>query len=499
MQNKDLYTAIQKLFPLPVCPWDDYFMAMAQTDYLAGRAGAQAAKSFFIRKAPFGGSYALLGGLVEFIRILNEHRFNDECLAILEEQGYRKDFRDYLRHLGGLRHMVNVHAPKEGSIFLPSEPVITIDGDIIACRIAEGMLACVNPSSLFITKWHRVEQAAAPGIAMEFSRRRAQNDLRVSLYARMGGAAITSNADMLKAVSLIVKGTQGHEWIQSWGDEYTAFERWLYFNPDKPVLLVDTINTLASGIPNAIKAYKVHAEKIIKAGGIFGVRFDSGDLAYLALETANIFKKEQITNYKMYMTNDLDEYKIESIKQQIFTNARRLGLEPEEVLNKLVWAAGTLPGTCEDQPSLGGVAKLVEMDGKAVIKIAKDNPIKTSIPGNNRSAFVYKGTELICCMIYHKDENPGAIEKVYHPDDEAMCIDFSKIGRITFEERQQIINLDEYRPSIDEVRNHIKVETSQLHWTHKRFENPHVIKVSLSPKVFYLRQKMIREFKLIED
>jgi len=499
MPNKDVYSAIQKIFPLPVCPWDDYFIAMAQTDYFAGNAGLQAAKSFFIRKAPFKGSYALLGGLTEFIRILNEHRFGDECLSILKDQGYSRQFLEYLRYLGSVAVNLKVYAPREGSMFLPMEPVVTVEGDIIAVRIAEGMMACLNPSSLFLTKWNRVAQVAEPGLVMEFSRRRAQSPERASLYAHLGGAAISSNTEMRKALDIPIRGTMGHEFVQSWGDEFLAFDKWLYHNPNKPVLLVDTINTMASGIPNAVKAYKLHKAKIDAAGGTFGVRFDSGDLAYLAMETAKVFQNEGIFDYRLFMTNDLDEYKIESIKQQIFTNAGRLGLSPIQVLDKLVWAAGTLPGTCEDQPSLGGVAKLVEIDHRAVIKIAKDNPIKTSIPGNNRSTYVYRDGWLECCVIHHKDERVEDLDNVYHPDDFSKSVGLSNKDNLTYVKRQELIDLDRYRPSVEDVRKATDSDFKGLHWTHKRLENPHTVKVSLSPKVFHLRKEMIRDFKLIQD
>jgi nicotinate phosphoribosyltransferase len=486
---------------------------MAQTDYLENRYNLKATKTYFYRKAPFGGSYALFGGLCVLLNQLKEFSFSDTTLSAMIDQDYNRDFVKYLSENPKLD--IKLYAPPEGSIILPNEPIVIAEGTLLSVRVVEGMMRSLNYGSLSLTKWHRVCLAAMPGSTLEFARRRAQNSIETSIYAHLAGCSVSSNSEVRKGLDISIVGTMGHEWVQSFGDEFDAFDSWLQHNPNKPVLLVDTIDTLKSGIPNAIKAFKKHSEVLSFVGGVPGVRFDSGDLSYLAIETTKMFKAADpeglfLGDYRMYMTNDLDEYCIEEIKGQIFTHAPKAGLNPEDVLKKMVWAAGTKPGTCYDQPSFGGVAKLgsIENNGimKAVVKIAKDNPVKTSIPGNNRSSFIWSGDELVCCLIHGKDEDPTDTSKnryAYHQDDKSKKIDLCQYPSLEVDFRQGCVfdsNTDiGYYPTTQDVRSLVKKETDRLHWTHKRLQNPHIIKVSLSEKVFNLRQKMINNFELIED
>jgi len=500
-----LLEAIRNLFVLEICPWDDYYLRMAQTDFLCGRHNLKASKTFFIRKAPFGGAYTVLGGLTAFLRVLQDYTFNDEVCIALKDQGYRPQFIEYLKTLQKIN--VTVYSGPEGSVFFPNEPAIILEGSLLAIRIAEGiLLKNVNFPSLLMTKWQRVCQAANPGKVMEFARRRAQDDLRVSLYAHLAGADLSSNAEIRRGADIKVVGTMGHEWIQSFGNEFEAFDKWLEFNPDRPVLLVDTIDTLNSGLPNAIKAFQKHKAKIALTGAVPGIRNDSGDLAFITIEERKALNQFNLDDVVIFETNDLDEYSIEAIRQQIFTNAPRAGLDSEKTLNKIVWACGTQPGTCSDQPSLGGVAKLtsIEYEGieRAVIKLAKDNPIKTSIPGSNRSSFIRKKDtgEILCCLVHGKDEKFNDTVKACHPDDQNKYslyyqdVEYIPRQRIVFENFSMIGN-----PQISDVRTFIKNEVGMLHWTNKRFQSPHIVKVSLSEKLFGLRQWLISNNRLMNQ
>jgi len=509
--SNNLLEGIQNLLPLEICPWDDYYMRMAQTDFLLKRQTKKASKTFFIRKAPFGGSYALLGGITAFYRTIQDFEFDDIVQFALADQSYKPEFIEYCKLRKKIS--VNIFSPFEGSVFCPNESVIILEGDLFDIRIAEGiLLKNVNFATLSLTKWRRVVEAAAPGRVLEFSRRRAQDDIRTSIYAHLAGCHYTSNAEVRRGLNIKVVGTMGHEWIQSFGDEFESFDKWLEINPDKPVLLVDTINTLQSGLPNAIKAFKKHWEKIKTAGGIPGIRNDSGDLAFLTIEERIKLDANDLFDVLIFQTNDLDEYSIEDIKEQIYTHSRKAGIDPFNCLTRIVWACGTNPGVCSDQPSLGGVMKLTSIaenylgHEKAVIKLAMDNPIKTSIPGNNRSAFVWNNSplrslpgdsELLCCLNYQKNERFSDIDVGFHQDDENKSIIFSHKD-VRFEARQYYINACELNRTIDSVRRHIETETSRLHWTHKRLKNAHMIKVSLSEKLFQLRSDMISNKILIE-
>jgi len=508
--STNLLEGIRNLFPLEICPWDDYYMRMAQTDFFRGRHNLKASKIYFIRKAPFGGSFAHLGGLTAFLRILKDFRFDEVVISALDDQGYDERFLEYLFSLDCGKMNITVYAPPEGSIFFPNEPCIILEGTLLNVRIGEGMLlASTNYPSLSMTKWARIVQAADQGLTMEFARRRAQDPLRTSLYAHLAGVNFTSNAELRRGIDAPVRGTMGHEGPQSEGDEFEYFDKWLEINPKRPVLLVDTIDTLKSGLPNAIKAFKKHWDHIKTAGGIPGIRNDSGDLAYITIEERIALDAAGLNDVIIYQTNDLDEYLIEDIRGQIFTNAAKAGLDPNETIRKIVWACGTQPGTCADQPSIGGVAKLstIEYWNKecAVIKIAHDNPIKTSIPGSNRSTWLrHKDTgEVFCCLVHGRDEDVTKCTVAHHPDDETSRIILQHMTDVEFIPRQKVAFKnrqiqDGFNPDIKEVIDRVRQEESMLHWTLKRLKNPHGMKVSLSKNVFELRQKLIMNNQLMD-
>jgi nicotinate phosphoribosyltransferase len=505
----DLLEGIRQLFPLEICPWDDYYMRMAQSDFLLDRHKLKASKTYFIRKAPFGGSFAHLGGLTAFLRTLKDFYFDETVACALLDQGYNTKFVNYLREEHAQLDLI-VYAPPEGSIFFPNEPCVIMEGTLLDVRIAEGiLLANVNYPSLSMTKWARVVQSASQSSTMEFARRRAQDPLRTSLYAHLAGVNITSNSELRRGIDVPVRGTMGHEWIQSFGDELEAFDKWLEVNPDRPVLLVDTIDTLKSGLPNAIKSFTKHWTKIVNAGGSPGIRNDSGDLAYITIEERVALDTAGLLDVLIYQTNDLDEYLIEDIRQQIFTNASKAGLRPDSVIQRIVWACGTQPGTCADQPSIGGVAKLSTIEDwkreRAVIKLAHDNPIKTSIPGSNRSTWLrHKNTgEIFCCLIHDRDEDVTKCTSARHPDDESSRIVLQHMTDLEYIPRHKVAFKigciqSEFMPSIKDVRELVRKEEAMLHWTLKRLKSPHTMKVSLSEKVFELRKKLIFNNQLID-
>jgi len=509
--SENLLEGIKTLFSPELLPWDDYYMRMAQGDFLCGNHNKRGTKTFFIRKAPFGGSYALFGGLTAYLRAVRELEFTDVVAAGLKDMGYRPEFLRYLKEeLQYLR--LTIDAVPEGSVIFPHEPLVILEGNLVSLRIAEGiMLKELNFPTLSLTKWHRVVSAASPGGVLEFARRRAQDSLRTSLYAHLAGCAVTSNAELRRGFKVPVVGTMGHEWIQSFGDEAEAFDKWLEFNPDRPTLLVDTIDTLRSGVPNAIAALKKHRGRIQAAGGKMGIRNDSGDLAYITIEERIALDKAGLQEVIIYETNDLDEHLIQDIKEQIFTVSQRVGLDAKSILERIIWAAGTMPGTCFDQPSLGGVAKLTSIENqhghmRAVIKLAKDNPVKCSIPGSNRSFHAWSGGELLGCIIHAADEDLKDIRIARHPDDYSQALQLDA-GTMEFQQRQQRVYMSEAgkdkivqapAPSLEAVRERIRTETGRLHWTVKRLQNPHAVKVSLSPQVFGLRSIMTGKNQLIQ-
>lgn len=500
--------------PLELYPWDHYCAGMAQTDFLEGNADVVAAKSFFVREAPFGGAYALFGGLTSFLRQLSSYRFSQEVCEGLREQGFRKEWIQFLRRRKRLRIKVISH--REGSVFVAHEPVVSLVGPLHDLRLAEGMLLpAVNPTSLMLTKWHRIVEEARPAGMIDFGRRRAQNAPRSTLCAYLAGCSSTSNSQIRSFFDIPLTGTMGHEYVQSHGNEYEAFDRWLRHNPAKPVLLVDTVNTLESGIPNAAAAFKKHWRRIKNAGGKPMVRIDSGDLAYLALAAIRKLNDADLAEVQIVLTNDLDEYLVASIKQQIRDNAHQFSMDAEAALSRIAaFPAGTKPATCFDQPSLGGVAKLMEIAGSACIKIS-DNPAKTSIPGLNTSAFVWEEDKLVGVLLYpyrfYQAGQEGLTLQLSGANITALRLldpnDSSKAKTLTsysLEPRQFLVYDDGFteewdNPCLEDIRRRVAEDTAKLHWSHKRLINPHSIKLSVLPETYELRRRMIAERVLRSD
>jgi len=331
------------MFPLQRLPWDEYFAAMAQSDFKLGRHQIPATKSFFIRSAPFGGSFALLGGITEALRTINELRFDADFRAIMEEFGYEADFLDWLQSEERLK--VQVYAPPEGSVFFPSEPVVTFRGPLAHIRLVEGMMIeALNFSTLSLTKWQRLVRVVRPGSVLEFARRRSQHHLRSSLYGLLAGCRQISNSEAARLIGVKPVGTMGHEWMQSFGDVREAFDAWLKVNPHKPVGLVDTLQCLEIDFPAWLEAVYEQRE-VVKAADspIWGWRNDSGDLAYLTIEQYIRFWKHLLSQDQWFadrmhivLTNDLDEYSSEEIIQQIRSQAGAAGLDAEDLLLDLV-------------------------------------------------------------------------------------------------------------------------------------------------------------------
>lgn len=503
--QRSVNKAVQTLFLNETCPWDLYCETMAHTDFMMNRHEIQTVKTYFYRSAPFGGSYALFGGLTEFLTKIEKFDFS-KAAASMKRRNYNPKFIEYLENRDN-RLKVTIHSLREGDIIFPHEPVIIISGPLMDIRFVEGMINVVNRGSLYLTKWRRVVEAANPNPVFEFSRRRSQNDLSTALYAQMAGVAGTSNTELDEHIDVDLVGTMGHEFIQSIGDEFMAFDKYLEFNPDKPVLLIDTVDVLKSGVPNAIKAFKKH-EDSIKAAGAWekcGIRNDSGDLVYLTIKEIEMLDAAGLDNVKVTQTNDLDEYIINSMKAQIVESC---GMElAQKILERVSWACGTKPGNAYDCPAFGGVAKLSVVDEKPSMKLTLKNPEKSSIPGDVRSQLVTRkdNGEIVNCLIHIKDEDEDINNNLnvgYHKDDKSMYImlstekhNFQRRQVLTYNWVQNFVKEE----TLDSIRERVEKSMTVLSWYHKRQMNADEIKVSLSSSLFNLRFQMKDRKALLGD
>jgi nicotinate phosphoribosyltransferase len=290
---------------------DYYELSMLQGYYFTHR-DEQAVFEMFFRRQPFEGGFTIFAGLDPLIDAIVELRFTDDDIKYLDSlRTFRKPFLDYLKDF---RFQGNVCALAEGSVVFPNEPLIRVQGELMQAQLLESLiLNHINFQSLIATKTARIVIAANDGSVLEFGLRRAQGiDGAVSATraAFIGGASSTSNVMAGKQYGIPVSGTMAHSWIMSFDSEQEAFEKYAEIYPDNCVLLVDTFDTLKSGVPNAIRVFK----KLQQMGKRdFGIRLDSGDLEYLSKEARRMFDRAGLSETKIYASNELDEWVIDQI------------------------------------------------------------------------------------------------------------------------------------------------------------------------------------------
>lgn len=360
----------------------------------------------YFRKLPFGNGYAVFAGLERIIQYLENFAFSESDIAYLrDELGYDDDFLTYLKQL---RFTGNVYSVIEGEMVFGNEPIIRIEASLAEAQLIEtAILNIVNYQTLIATKAARIKQVAGEDTVMEFGTRRAQ-EMDAAIWgtraAYIGGFDATSNVRAGKLFGIPVSGTHAHSFIQAYKDEYIAFHKYARRHKDC-VFLVDTYDTLKSGVPNAIKVANELGDKI----NFIGIRLDSGDLAYLSKAARKMLDDAGYHHAKIVASNDLDEETIMNLKSQ--------GAKID------IWGIGTKLITAFDQPALGAVYKLVSIedeDGQMIdtIKIS-GNPEKVSTPGlkkvyriinrlNNKSEGDY---------ITLQDEYPENEDKIkmFHP------------------------------------------------------------------------------------
>ncbi|MFD1336756.1 nicotinate phosphoribosyltransferase [Oceanobacillus iheyensis] len=345
---------------------DLYQINMAETYWNDGVHNRKAVFDLYFRSLPFGNGYGVYAGLERIIEYMNNFRFTDADLTYLKEIGYQDDFIEYLK---SIRFTGTIKSMKEGEIVFANEPILRVEASLAEAQLLEtALLNIVNYQTLIATKASRIRQLVGDQLVMEFGTRRAQEmDAAVwgTRAAFIGGFSATSNVRAGKLFGIPVSGTHAHSMIQAYRDEYKAFMKYAERHKDC-VFLVDTYDTLRSGVPNAIKAAKELGDSI----NFRGIRLDSGDLAYLSKEARRMLDEAGFPDAKIYASNDLDEYTIASLLAQ--------GAKID------VWGIGTKLITAYDQPALGAVYKLVSIedengDMKDTIKLS-GNPEKMTTP-----------------------------------------------------------------------------------------------------------------------
>ena len=350
---------------------DLYQLNMIETYWRKGIDQKKAIFEVFFRDLPFDNGYAIFAGLERLVSYINKLKFTETDLEYLrDEVGYKDDFIDYLRNF---KFTATIRSVVEGEVVFNKEPLIQVEGPLVDCQLVEtAILNIVNYQTLIATKAARIRSVVGNDALMEFGTRRAQ-ELDAAIWgtraAYIGGFDATSNVRAGKIFGIPASGTHAHALVQAYRNDYEAFKAYATTHKDC-VFLVDTYDTLKSGVPNAIRVAKEMGDKI----NFLGVRIDSGDMAYISKRVREQLDEAGFKDAKIYASNDLDEKTIMNLKMQ--------GAKIS------VWGVGTKLITAYDQPALGAVYKMVAIEDENgemedTIKISS-NASKVSTPGRKQ-------------------------------------------------------------------------------------------------------------------
>jgi nicotinate phosphoribosyltransferase len=453
---------------------DLHQLTMAQAYFQNGMKDAQAGFDYFFRKIPFNGGYVVFAGLQELLEIIRELRFSDLDLQFLREAGFDEDF---LSFLSSFSFKGDIFSFREGEIVFPFEPAIRVEGSIIETQLIETLLLnVINYQSLVATKASRVRYAAGnEAVLSEFGLRRAQSfgAIQASRAAIIGGFNNTSNLLAAKKYKIPYAGTMAHSFIESFGDEETAFSAYARSFPDQSIFLVDTYNTLRSGIPNAIKV----AHEMRKNGKTLkGIRLDSGDLAYLSKKAREMLDYEGFNDVKIVVSNQLDEYVIRSLKEQ------------EAPID--IFGVGTSLVTGKPDAALDGVYKLSHFNKKPVLKIS-DNLQKTTLPGRKRVLrfFDRDGMFYADAVILAEEMEPDHMINPFekHKTLGLTGLKCEELFYSAMNNGKIVLTLE--TPS--EINSRLRKRLALLPVEHQRFDFPHIYKVGISEKLMQTRDDLL--------
>ncbi len=447
---------------------------MAQGYYVSGMARRRSVFDYYFRAHPFGSGYTIFAGIQDVLNALQQFRFDPEDTAYLRKLGFKSDFLAFLEsfHFQG-----DIWSVKEGEIVFPNAPLVRVESTLIEGQLIETVLLNIlNYESLVATKASRIRQVAGDRLVAEFGLRRAQGlaGIQGSRAAVIGGVDGTSNVFAAKAFYLTPVGTQAHSWIQSFQDELTAFRTYVNLYPENSTLLVDTYNTLESGVPNAIRV----AKEMEKRGNhLRGIRLDSGDLAYLSKAARQMLDREGLDYVKIVASNQLDEFLIRSLIEQ---------KAPIDI-----FGIGTNLITGQPTAALDGVYKLAMIDNRPSLKIS-DHIEKVNLPGLKQ---VYRFSDSDD-FFYADGIQLNALplpKQLFHPVfSEKQC----QVAGLTQEGLlSQVMKAGEpvTEFSAEAAASYRKKRLIHLPVEHQRFENPHLYKVGLSPELLELRRTLLKE------
>jgi len=471
---------------------DLYQLTMMQGYFEYGITDKSVVFDMFYRKNPYNGGYAICAGLEQVIDYINNLHFTEADIAYLKSLNIFKD--EFLAMLRTFKFTGEIYAVPEGTIVFPNEPLLRVKSNIIEAQFIEtAILNIINHQSLIATKASRVCLAAQGDTVLEFGLRRAQGPDAGTYGARaaiIGGCTGTSNVLSGQIFGLPISGTHAHSWVMSFDTELEAFRAYANIFPEKAILLVDTYDTLGSGIPNAIQVFD-ELREVGKLTGIYGIRLDSGDLAYLSKKARRMLDAAGYEQAIISASSDLDENLITDLKLQ----GAKISL----------WGVGTRLITSEGWGAFGGVYKIVATENKYGEFIPKiklsDNVAKVTNPGIKKIVRFYDKehhkikVDIVALDDEHYDETQTVIASDHNARWKKMAL-FP--GKYTLRELLVPIFQDGVcvyeSPSILEIAAYAKKEMATLWEEHTRFINPEIMPVDLSDKLYFLKDEMLKNF-----
>lgn len=474
---------------------DLYELTMMQGYYEKGQ-NENVIFDVFFRQNPCNNGYSVCAGLDQVIDYIKNLHFTYDDVDYLRGLGIFKE--DFLHYLSGFHFSGDIYAIPEGTVVFPKEPLLKVVAPIMEAQLVEtAILNIINHQSLIATKTSRIVFAANGDGIMEFGLRRAQGP-DAGLYgaraAMIGGCVGTSNVLAGQMFDVPVMGTHAHSWIMSFPDEYTAFKTYAEMYPDNCTLLVDTYDTLKSGVPNAIRVFqefKDAGKPLIK----YGIRLDSGDLAYLSKEARKMLDEAGFPEATICASNDLDEFLLHDLKMQ--------GAAIDS------WGVGTNLITSKDCPSFGGVYKLAAIQNEESefvpkIKIS-ENTEKITNPGNKTIYRIYEKAsgkikaDLICFA-----------DEVIDPKQDLLLFDpmdtwkKTKLAGGTYTVREILLPIFKngeclYKsPTLKEIAAYCREEKDTLWDETKRLFYPHRVYVDLSQKLYAVKQSLLDQMTMTD-
>jgi len=459
---------------------DFYELAMAEGYFYCGKKDQQVTFNYFFRTNPFEGGFTVFAGLADFLELLGKFTYSKSDIHYLNEQGFKPEFLSFLKDF---RFAGNIQSVKEGEIVFPNEPILRVDGNIIECQLIESLLLNIlNFESLIATKAFRIKLVSGKNIFSDFGLRRAQGfgAIHASRAACIGGASSTSNVLAGKLFGIPVSGTQAHSWIQSFDSELDAFRSYSQVHPDNTVLLVDSYDTLKSGVPNAIIVAREMEEK---GQHLKAIRLDSGDLAYLSKKARKMLDEAGLKQVKIIASNQLNEHVIKTLLKDQDAAIDAFGIGTELVTGK-------------NDAALDGVYKLVEIDGLPKMKFS-ENIEKNTLPSKKQLyRFFDNYGKFYRDAIALDTEKPEEIDVIYHPVYPEIN---TKIKGLTSEKLLNevvtggVVIPEKLTPM--EIYKYLETRAELLPDEHKRFISPHIYKTGISEKLMETRNKLSKQIK----